>query len=291
MPNVRILSDSLADIPPAISQSLHIAQVPCIVRFGNEEFRDRIDLSPAEFYRRLALSPTLPTTSQPAVGIFEEIYRDLANTTDEILAIHTVGALSGVFNASRAAAQNISNARIELIDSGQVSMALGWLVILAARAACEGRSLDEIKALVVEAMPRAHVLGMLGTLEYARRGGRLGKGAALIGTLLNVKPIISIERGEVVPVENVRSQKRALERLSQIALASGPPEELAVIHADGEEQAQGVKEALGAVFPIDRIVLTETGPVLGTHVGPGTVGIAWLSKPGNNRRTGWQGAG
>jgi DegV family protein with EDD domain len=277
MTNVRIVTDSLADIPPRIAKELDITQVPCVVRFGDQEFRDRVDLSATEFYKRLVESPTLPTTSQPATGVFQEIYQKVATQTDQILAIHTIASLSGIFNASRVAAQSISGARIELIDSKQVSMALGWLVILAARAARAGHTLEEVRTLVEGTIPRVHVIGALGTLEYAQRGGRLGKGAALIGTLLNVKPLISIVNGEVVPVENARSQKRALERLVEIVLGSGPIQEISVIHAAGEELAQKVKQLLAKTLPADSIVMTETGPVLGTHVGPNTVGIAWLS--------------
>ncbi|HEX7594196.1 MAG TPA: DegV family protein, partial [Anaerolineae bacterium] len=237
MPNVRIVTDSLADIPPALAKELEITQVPCIVRFGDQEFRDRVDLTSAEFYKRLVASNALPTTSQPATGVFQEIYTGLARETNAILAIHTVASLSGIFNASRIAAESIPNVKIELIDSKQTTMALGWLVILAARAAREGHSLPEIKALVEDAIPRVHVIGALDTLEYAQRGGRLGKGQALVGTLLHVKPLISIVNGEVVPVENTRSQKRALERLVEIVLGSGPIQEIAVIHAAGEELA------------------------------------------------------
>ncbi|MDE3091822.1 MAG: DegV family protein, partial [Chloroflexota bacterium] len=262
---------------PALAKELDIRQVPCIVRFGDHEFRDRVDLSASEFYTRLVASETLPTTSQPATGVFQEMYENVARQTNEILAIHTIASLSGIFNASRVAAESIANAKIELIDSKQVTMALGWLVILAARAAREGHSLEEIKALVEDAIPRVHVIGALNTLEYAQRGGRLGKGAALVGTLLNVKPLISIVGGEVVPVENTRSQKRALERLVEIVLGSGPIQEIAVIHAAGAELAERVKKMLAATLREDQIIVTETGPVLGTHVGPNAVGIAWVT--------------
>ncbi len=277
MPNVKIVTDSLADIPPAMAKELDITQVPAVVRFGDHEYRDRIDLSAAEFYKRLVASETLPSTSQPATGVFQEMYENLARETNEILAIHTIASLSGIFNASRVAAESVHSAKIELIDSRQVSMALGWLVILAARAAKEGRSLAEIKAVVEDAIPRVHVIGALDTLEYAQRGGRLGKGAALVGTLLHVKPLISIVGGEVVPVENTRSQKRALERLVEIVLGSGPIQEIAVIHAAGADLAEKVKQMLTGTLRGDQIVMTETGPVLGTHVGPKTVGIAWVT--------------
>jgi DegV family protein with EDD domain len=277
MSNVRILTDSLADIPLTLIKELDITAVPCTVRFGAEEFIDRVTLTPTEFYRKLANSPTLPTTAFPSSAMFEEVYRKLAKTTDRILAIHTIASLTGIYNASRMAAENVLGARIELIDSEQVSMSLGWLVILAARAAREGASLAQVRALVENAKTRVHIIAMLDTLDYAQRGGRLGKGAALIGSMLNVKPLVSAVHSEIVPVENVRTQKRALERLVEIVLASGPIQELSVIHADATAHAQVLQKMLARTFPIDQIVMSETGPVLGTHTGPGAVGIAWLT--------------
>lgn len=277
MAKVKIVTDSVADIPEPLLKELDITTVPCIVRFGREEFRDRIDLSLSEFYNRLESSATLPATSQPAVGVFEEVYRKLAETADEILSIHLTGALSGTLNTARLAAKNITNAKIELIDSQQVTMALGWLVILAARAAREGYSFTEIKTLVEDALPRLHLIAMLDTLEYVRRGGRLGKGAALLGTLLNVKPLLAFTHNELIPLENVRTQARALERMKEILCGSGPIEELAVIHAAAEQPARKLKQSLAMTFPEDQILLTETGPVLGAHAGPGAVGIAWVS--------------
>lgn len=277
MPNVRIVTDSLADIPAPLLQELDITTIPCVVRFGDQEFHDRVDLFPSEFYQKLRHSPVLPSTSQPAIGIFEDMYRKLAETTDQILAIHTIASLSGIYNASRVAAENVKTAHIELIDSKQVTMALGWLVILAARAAKDGRPLEEIKQIVEDAKKRVHIIAMLDTLEYAQRGGRLGKGKALVGTLLNVKPLLSVIDGEIMPVENVRTQKRALQRLTEIVLASGPIQELSVIHAEAPDHAKQLREMLAETFPEEHIVMSETGPVLGSHVGPGAVGIAWIT--------------
>lgn len=277
MTTVKILTDSLADIPAPILQELDITVVPCIVRFGNEEYIDRVTLSPSEFYQKLVNTPILPTTSFPSVQMFEEAYRKLAERTACILAIHTIASLTGIYNSSRMAAETIQTARIELIDSEQVSMALGWLVILAARAAKEGATLSQVRALVENAKRRVHIIAMLDTLEYAQRGGRLGKGAALVGSALNVKPLVSAVHSEIVPVENVRTQKRALERLVEIVLASGPIQELAIIHANAPEHAETLRKMLAKTFPIENILMSETGPVLGTHTGPGAVGIAWLT--------------
>lgn len=281
---VKIVTDSLADIPPSLLRELDITVVPCIVRFGNAEYRDRVDLPTWEFYQRLTASPVLPTTAIPSTAEFEETYRRLAQTTDQILAIHTVASLSGIYNASRLAAQEILDAQIEIIDSQQVSMSLGWLVILAARAAKAGKSLAEIKALVEKALTRVHIVAMLNTLQYAQRGGRLGKGTALLGTLLNVKPLLSTCGGEIVPVENVRSRRRALERMVELVIESGPVQEIAVVHANAADLAIDVERSLAEIFPDKQIMLSETGPVLGTHTGPGSVGIAWISGENGNGR-------
>ena len=157
MPNVQVVTDSLADIPQDIAEQLEITQVPCIVRFGDHEFRDRVDLYPTEFYRRLVASPTLPTTSQPVAGEFEAVYRKIGETTDQIISIHVIGNLSGTLNAARLGAENVPHLRIEHIDSKQVTMGMGWLVILAARAAQAGASLDEIKKMTEDIIPRIHV--------------------------------------------------------------------------------------------------------------------------------------
>lgn len=275
---VKIVTDSLADIPPPLLQELDITTVPCVVRFGDTEYRDRVDLSPCAFYQKLSASPVLPTTAAPSCGVFEQVYQRLSQETDEILAIHTIGSLTGIYNASRLAAQEFPNVRIELIDSEQVSMSLGWLVILAARAAQAGKSLAEIKALVQSALHRVHIVAMLDTLEYAQRGGRLGKGAAMLGALLNVKPLLTAEHGEIVPIEKVRSLRRALERLVDIVVNSGAVQEIAVVHANAIEYAERVREMLARIYPAKTILLSETGPVLGTHAGPGAVGIAWVSE-------------
>ncbi|MBI5032724.1 MAG: DegV family protein [Chloroflexi bacterium] len=277
MPNVKIVTDSLADIPAPILKELDITTIPCVVRFGDHEFHDRVDLFPSEFYQKLRHSPVLPSTSQPAIGVFEDMYRKLSESTNQILAIHTIASLSGIYNASRVAAENVKTARIELIDSRQVTMSLGWLVIQAARAAKDGHSLDEIKQIVEDTKNRVHIIAMLDTLEYAQRGGRLGKGKALVGTLLNVKPLLSVIDGEIMPVENVRTQKRALQRLVEIVLGSGPIQELSVIHAEALDHAKTLREMLAETFPEEHIVMSETGPVLGSHVGPGAVGIAWIT--------------
>ncbi|MBI5654009.1 MAG: DegV family protein [Chloroflexi bacterium] len=279
--SVKIVTDTMADIPAALAAELDITQVPCLVHFGDREFRDRTDLSLPEFYRQLDTSPILPFTSQPSAAMLEQVFRAIATRNNQILSIHVTGKLSGTLNSAHLGAQNLAGAQIEIVDSRQVSMAMGWMAVLAARAAKTGASLATIKKMVQDAMPRAHIIAMLDTLRFAQRGGRLGKGAALIGTFLNVKPLLSIQDGEVVPIGNVRTRRRGLERLVEILQASGPVQELAVMHAQADADAQELARMLGALYPDKQIIIGETGPVIGTHTGPGAIGIAWLAQSQN----------
>ncbi len=274
---VQVVTDSLADIPEPMAQELGIHVVPTIVHFGEQSFRDKVELSADEFYRRLASSPVLPKTSQPPPSDFEELYCRLAAETDQIISIHTAAGLTGIYSSALTASQAVSGPRIAVIDSRQVTMALGWLVIAAARAARAGMGLDEIQALVTDMIPRAHVIAMLDTLVYAQRGGRLGKATVLLGTLLNVKPIIRLEDEEVQPVENVRTRRRGIERIAQLVVASGPVQHLAVCHAAARESAEELKNVLAQALKTDDIVIGETGPVIGTHVGPNAVGACWVN--------------
>lgn len=280
MAKVKIVTDSLADIPLTLMKGLDITVVPCTLQFGDKIYRDKMDLSTAEFYRLLAAHPKLPTTSHPSVGAFEEVYAQLGRETSQILSIHVAGVLSGTWNAANVAAQNLTNGHltIEVFDSQQLSMAQGWLVILAARAAMEGRTLATIKAIVSEAQTRSRIIAMLDTLEYAQRSGRLGKAAGMVGSLLNIKPLLSLSRGEVVPLGGARTQNHALERLVEIALEIGLTQELAIVHCYAEVLARRLKRLLMAHVPEDQITIAETGPVSGAHVGPGAVCIAGLVK-------------
>jgi fatty acid kinase fatty acid binding subunit len=277
MSQAAIVTDSLADIPEPIMRELGILAVPTLVHFGDTTFRDKVDLTADEFYKRLAESPTLPTTSQPSPGAFEEVYRRLARETDQIISIHTTSAISGIYNSALIASRAVAGVHVAVIDSRQVTMALGWLVIMAARAARSGASVPEIMGLILDTIPRAHIIAMLDTLEYAQRSGRLGKASALLGTLLHVKPIVALGDGAVVPVEKVRTPRRGLERMAEIVLSSGPLQEIAVMHAAGQAHAIQLKEMLARSLDADNILIGETGPVLGTGVGPGAVGIAWVN--------------
>lgn len=282
MSQVRVVTDSLSDIPDDIAQELDIIRVPCYVHFGEESYRDRVDLSPSEFYRKLQTSPIIPSTSQASPGTFLDIFSELSDKTNQIYSIHSVKTLTGMFNSARLATDALQTTdplgmQIQVVDSRATSMGLGWLAIYAARAARYGYALDEISELIEDVIPRTHCIAMLDTLDYAVRGGRLGKGAALVGGLLNVKPIISLVSGEVLLVEKIRTQKRAVERIADIVLGSGPIQELAIIHAAAPEMAETLRKHFAETWFEEQIMVCETGPVIGAHTGPGAVGVAWVN--------------
>ena len=268
------MTDSIADVPREFVETLDITVVPCNIHFGQETFRDGIDLTSEEFYTRLKQAKSLPTTSQPSVGVFRETYQRLGQLTKDIVSLHVPAALSGVYNSAAMAAKMLPELRIRVIDSTNISMALGWLTIIAARAAKAGQTLDEIEQLVLETIPRLRLVAVVDTLEYAERGGRIGKATALVGTLLRVKPILEVRDSQVLPVENVRTHRRAIQRLIEIAESMAPFQELAVVHTNDADLAQQVRETLGRLHPVERIPISEVGPVLGAHVGPGAVGVA-----------------
>jgi DegV family protein with EDD domain len=271
---VKIVTDSTADIPEELAAELEITIVPCNVHFGRETCRDGIELSKGEFYTRLETSPTLPTTSAPATGLFEATYRELANETDQILSIHLAGALSAIYNSACLGAETIPNLEVVLIDSGQASMGLGWLVIAAARAAQEGQSLAQIVALVEDMKPRVRLFAALDTLEYLRKGGRVGKTVAVLGTLLNIKPLIEVRDSAVLPLERVRTRRKSIERLIELVAELGPLEELAVLHSNAPQEAQRLAEEVSFLHSLERILIAEVGVIIGTHAGPNGLGVA-----------------
>ncbi len=278
---IAIVTDSTSDVPPVIANQLQIHIIPCNVHFGSDIYRERIDLTNDQFYERLASSPQLPKTSQPSPGVFEDLYRALVPDHSSIVSIHVASKLSGTLQSATIAAQEIHAIPIATIDSGTTSMGLGWLAIMAARAAVAGRTFDEVVAILRDAIPRVRILALLESLEYVTRGGRIGKGAALLGTMLSVKPIIAVNDGEVIPLEKPRTRQKAQARLVELTKELGPLEELAVVHAHAPSAAEQLCERLSEFFPRERILLTEISAALATHVGPGTVGVTAIASQAN----------
>ena len=266
---VRIVTDSVSDIPPQVVRELGITIVPLHVRFGTEVYRDGVDLTPDQFFDRLERSETLPVTSVPSPGAFAEAYDALAEETDQILAITVTAKLSGTHEvALQSTGLMKRKCRVEVVDSRMAVMAQGFLVINAARATQSGASMEEILDIVNRSIPRVHFRAAFDTLEYLQRGGRIGKAQALLGSILKVNPVIGMKDGEVYPFGRERSRAKAIDHLYHFAMSFDHIEEIAVEYATARDEAEMLVERLASRFPRERILLSRASPVISTHTGP-----------------------
>ncbi len=273
---VRIVTDSTADIMPGVAETLGITIVPLTVFFGNEEYLDNIDLDNASFYKKLQESKVLPRTSQPPPARFQEAYIKLIEEgADGILSVHLSSGLSGTYQSACTARdtlpENIRKVPIEIIDSKSISAGIFLALQKAVAEAQEGLSLAEIKEHVEEQFARTRIFATLDTLEYVHRGGRIGGARAFLGNMLSVKPIVSLKDGTTVAVEQPRTRSKALARMVQIALDTGPIEQLAIAESNEEVGAQ-LAEVVKASYK-GEVTRYKLGATLGTHTGPGTVAL------------------
>jgi len=276
--NTAIVVDSTADFPKAPERFPNWRVVPLYVRFGDESFRDHVELSPDQFYARLRTSRETPSTSQPTPGDFLAVYEELAGY-ERILSIHIAGKLSGTIESARAAARELGGERVRTIDSESASAAIAMLGLAIQRRLERGTSDEEVDALVERYRREARLLFTVDTLEYLARGGRIGRARAWAGELLNIKPILSIEDGEVLPVKRVRGNRKAfLEFAARFESSTVDRASLCVgiAHAEAPEKAEALRKLVRDKRPAAEIeIVTTLGPVVGTHAGPGTVGFFW----------------
>ena len=273
---VRIVTDSTADLTPEQQRAAGITVVPLNVHFGDEVFRDHVDLSTDEFFRRLKASPQLPRTSQPSVGAFEEAYRSLRQGGDEIVSVHLSSKVSGTYNSALMAAQSVGEGKIDVVDSLSTSMALGFIALEGAKLVRAGRDRQAVADCLRGLVHKARVICVVDTLTYLERGGRIGKARALLGSLLNVKPILQLKDGEVVPLGRARGRPQALNRLVELLERDGKVRQLAIMHGAAQTDAEQLRERVASSYPGVDIQLTEIGAVLGTHTGPGVIGFTYL---------------
>ncbi len=275
---VKIVTDSTADIPSELAQELGIEVVPLKVRFGTEEFLDGIDLSSEEFYQRLVQGPTLPTTSQPSVGEFTEVYQRLGEGSDGIMSIHVSSKLSGTFNSAKQASEQAEvGCPIEVVDTLQASMAVGLIVLAVARAANAGAGMEELAALAEDTSSRSEFFVMLDTLEYLKKGGRVGPAMALIGGILSIKPMIILRDGEVNELAKERTRRKGVARLIRTAQEFGSLEDMAILHSTTPDEAQSLASDLERLMPEGtQPVISRAGSVIGTYSGPGALGVALI---------------
>ncbi len=274
---VKIVTDSLSDITDDLAQELGITVVPLYVRFGEEVYRDRVEMTTEEFYRRLVHGDIFPTTTQPPPGDFVDVYKKLAKETDEILVVTVSSMLSGTYQSALQARDRIDEkCRIEVIDSQKVAMGLGLIVMAAAKAARTGANLDELADCVRKAIPRSHLVIYFDTLKYLAKGGRIGKAQGLMGAMLSIKPILTIKDGEMAPLTRVRSPSAGLDYLYNFVPGFSKIEALAVEHATTPHEADELVERLSAIFPKEQIYRAIVSPVLGTHAGPNALALTVL---------------
>jgi DegV family protein with EDD domain len=280
MTKVALVTDSTANIPAEYVQRYNIQVAPQILVWGNETYRDGVDMQSEEFFRRLSSAKVMPTTSQASPQSFHDIYKQLLQQDFSILTVVLSEELSGTLISARQARERFPGAPIEIIDSRTTAMAMGYIVLLAARAAEEGATLDECKALAEAACKNTGVIFTVDTLEFLHRGGRIGGAARLLGTALNLKPILEVVNGRVEPVERVRTRKKSLSRVIELVeerIAGRQPVRMATLHANAPEAAQQLLEEANQRFHAVESIFAEVSPVVGNHAGPGTVGLTFLA--------------
>jgi len=279
MAGIRVVTDSACDLPPDLEAELGIDIVPLTIRFGNEELVDRRDLSPTEFWSRMASSPVLPETAAPSPGAFEESFRKAADEGfDGVVCITLSGDLSATYQSAVVAAKAVEGViPVRVIDSRTVTMAEGLMALAAARAAKQGKGLDDCAGVAEDLISRTKLYGALDTMENLKKGGRVGSAQALLGSMLSIKPIIEITgetNGKVEAESKQRTRSKALRYLVEKVRQHGQVEDLALMHGAAPDVDE-LLDLLGAVYPRDDIIVGDIGPVIGTHGGPRVIGVVF----------------
>jgi DegV family protein with EDD domain len=269
---IKIVTDSTADLPPELAKEQDISVVPLYLRFGHEVYRDRVDISEDEFYRRLTQGKVHPNTTQPSPQDFSNVYTKLGKEADGILSIHLTGKLSGTYNAAlRGKEVAAIKCPIEVIDSEVITMGLGQLAIAANALAKAGKNLQQIAKEVKQMIPTIHLMGLLDTLKYVSLGGRIGKLQAMLGSVLNIKPLIKIKDGVLAPAGRARSRAKGIDELYNFVKNTREIQDISVVYSTTLEEAKALVHRLGEIYDEQKIKLARLGPVLGVHGGPGTL--------------------
>ena len=277
---IKIVTDSGCDVPPDLAQKLDITVIPLYVNIGEKGYREGVDISRAEFYANLTSYDPYPTTAAPPIDTFTEAYEKLASEgADEIISLHISGSVSNTLNVAGLGAQDVESATVVPYDTQQITLGAGLLVLKAAEMAQAGHSLAEILAALDERVPRARVFGMIDTLDSLRRGGRVSWAEFGIGSLLQIKPIMEIKAGEIIVHAKVRTRKRAIKKMQAMVAEYQPFERIAILHVNAPEAAADLQEQSKNLFPEGETpIIQDVSPAIGTHLGPGAVGFAAISR-------------
>jgi DegV family protein with EDD domain len=269
-----VVTDSTADLPGEWGERFDIQVVPLKVMFGEETFRDGVDMNNEQFFGRLATATKLPTTSAPSPGDFAELYTRLAKDHDGCISIHIARSLSATAEAARVGAQSVEGFQVEVVDSETVSMPMAFLC----RVAAECSTLVEAVAAVRKRIPNSRVLALLDTLRYVEMGGRVSRAQAMIGTMLDLKPLLLMVDGEIKSIDRVRTRSRAIPRMVEFFEKDSPVEYVGVVHAEAAGEAEEVAADLRRRLPDHEVPVGQIGCVLGTHVGPKALGLVYIKK-------------
>ena len=275
---IAIVTDSTCDIPRELAKERNIHVVPQVLIMGTRTWRDGVDIDPPAFYELLQTSSDFPSTSQPSVTDFTEVFSRLANDFDGIAAILISDELSGTLNSARMAKENLPDVPIEIVDTRSASMQMGFITLASARAAATGADLQTVVDTARAMIGHAGIYFVVDTLEYLHRGGRIGTAARLFGTALNLKPLLTVKDGIIQPVTKVRSRRRALDALVQLLdeeLAGKERVQISVLHVAAPEEADRLAEQLVDRYHPAEMIRAECGPAVGTHAGPGALGVAF----------------
>jgi len=269
---VKIVTDSTSDLPPEVARELGITVVPAYVHFGSQSFRDGVDITPEQIYERMLSGPVHPTTSSPAPGDFTDVYNRLSGETDQIVCLTVTSKQSAIYEAAMTGKQSFKGkSRVEVIDSQSVTMGLGLMAMLAAREARSGKTITDVLDAVRSAIPRTHGMATLDTIKYVVKGGRLGRGSGLLGSLVKVKPLLEIKDGWIRLSGVTRTRSVGMERLRQCAMRHLPIEDAAVVHGNAFREAESLAERIRSASPQIRPVIAKLGSALGVHGGPQTL--------------------
>ncbi|HEY8839873.1 MAG TPA: DegV family protein [Candidatus Dormibacteraeota bacterium] len=275
MRSFAVVTDSTADLPKEWRDRYDIEVIPLKVLFGTETFRDGVDIDNEEFFRKLSAATKLPTTSAPSPGEFAEVYERLAKDHDGCISIHIGAQLSATAEAARVGAQSVEGFKVNVIDSETVTFPMAFLC----RIAAQSESLEQATEAVQQRVPKCRVLALLDTLKYLEMGGRLNRAQAMIGTMLDLKPLLLVADGEMPkPVDRVRTRSRAISRMVDFFRDDMPVEDVAVVHAQAPEEAARIAADLGKGLPDYEITIGQIGSVLGTHTGPKALGLVYIKK-------------
>jgi len=282
--SIAVVTDSTSDLPVDLAKQHGISVVPLNVHIEDETYLDGVTISADEMYRRLPDQKVIPTTSAPSVGTYLEIYEKLAESHDEIISIHLSSKLSLTYNSAVNAAEEMKakGTRVEVVDTEQASMALGWTTVQVAELIAAGGSIEEAVALAESSSERASFIGMVDTLKYLIRGGRIGKAQGIVGSLLKIRPILTLIDGVAHPAGRARNRKKGIARLVDMVVDAAPLDKLAILYTTDRADAEAIAKEVAKYSPDGAPIVAQLGPVVGNYLGPGTLGLGLIRSESKN---------